>query len=227
MKIFKKVIKQTSDSQPDNIEVPENAVYKKTALHYTDGKLSHTRYHYYDIHDNEILCQLHDKTVKYYYTYNDYGKVSIISYIYCNSEHRHYYEYNLDKTTSKENCYINGELRRICVYNYNANNQLAKKDFTVYGKDGKITDSFYVEYEYNNNGKLSVERYADKNGIPDIEYFTYDSNGNLIRKDVEHKTEKISFYEIYTYDSDNQLIKTENYFQNKLYWSDEYKYEFF
>lgn len=221
MKIFKKVKKQTSNSKPDNIEVPENAVYMKTALHYTDGKLSHTRYHYYDIHDNEIFRQLHGTTRRYYYTYNNYGRVSILSYIDCNSEHRHYYEYNPDKTTSKETCYIDGKLYYICVYSYNANNQLAEQDFPIYGNDEKI------EFEYNSNGRLSVKRYIDNNEIEDIEYFTYDSNGNLIRKDVDHKIERISFYEIYTYNSDNQLIKTENYFQNKLYWVEEYKYKFF
>ena len=239
MKIFKKIMKKTSDSKsnnieipesdskPDNIEIPKNAIYKKIALHYTYGKLSHTRYYYYDHHDNEILCQLHGKTVRYYYTYNNDGRISILSYIECNSENKRYYEYNLDKTTSKETCYIDGRLYYICIYSYNVNNQLAEKDFTVYGKNGKIAYNFQIEFEYNINGKLSIEKHIEDDEISDIEYFTYDSNGNLVRKDVDHKIERISFYEIYTYDSDNQLIKTENYYQNKLYWVEEYKYEFF
>lgn len=226
MKIFKK----TPDSKPDNIEVlnnietPENAVYRKIVLHYTDGNLKHTSYYYYDIHDNEILVQTYGEPIRYYYKYNDYGRVSILSFIQCNSEYRYYYEYNSDKTTSKENLYINGKLYYICVYSYNVNNQLAKKDFSFYLNNNR---NFYIEFEYNDKLKLSVKRFIDKDGISDIEYFTYDKSGNLTRKDVEHKIERDIFYEIYTYDSDNQLIKTERYFENKLYWVEEYKYEFF
>lgn len=208
-------------------EKPENAVYKKTVQHYTDGKLSYTRDYYYDIHDNEILCLIGIRALRYYYTYNDDGRVSILSYMEFNSEYKCYYEYNPDKTTSKENFYIDGKLRHICVYSYNEDNQLAEQDFIIYGEDGKIADNFQIEFEYNNNGKLSAKKFVNKNGISDVEFFTYDSNGNLARKDIENKPEKISCYEIYTYNSDNQLIKTENYFPNKLQWLEVYKYNFF
>lgn len=235
MKIFKKIMKKTSDSKSnnieiaesysksDNIEIPKNSIYKKTVLHYISGNLKHTSYYYYDDHDNEILVQTYGDPIRYYYTYNDYGRVSILSFIQCHSEYRYYYEYNPDKTTSKENCYINGKLYYICAYSYNENNQPAKKEFTFYSNNR----NFYVEFEYNSNLKLSVKRFIDKDGISDIERFTYDNKGNLIRKDVDHKIERISFYEIYTYDLDNQLIKTERYYKNKLDWTDEYRYEFF
>lgn len=198
-------------------KIPENAVYKKTLAHYVDGQLKHTYYFYYDEHDNMILMiKPPYKPFRYFYEYNNSGQVTVMS----NDDGFHFnYEYNADKTLSKEICYYKGELWYFKIYRYNGNN----KPYKIEYNNSKSYDEFY----YDNNNRLSIEKTLDKKEIFRIKYFSYDNSGNLVKKEVDEKCRSIIYHEIYTYNSQRQLIQTTRYDNNKLSYIDKFIYEFY
>lgn len=214
-------MKKISDTSINDIEIPENAVYKQTLAHYVDGELEHTYYFYYDEHDNMILIiKPPYKPFRYFYEYNDFGLVTVMSQ---DDGFQFNYEYNADKTLSKEICYHKNEPVYLNVYSYNGNNKPYKYERTVYDSNSKG----YCEFDYDSNGRLSVKRTLNEKELLRTEYFTYDYFGNLIKKEVDEKRRSIIYHEIYTYNSENRLIQTARYDNNKLSYIDKYTYEFY
>lgn len=212
-------MKKIPDTSINDIEIPENVVYKQTLAHYVDGQLKHTYYFYYDEHDNMVLMiKPPYKPFRYFYEYNNSGQVTVMSR---NDGYQFSYEYNMDKTLSKEICYDKSELFYTTVYSYSDNNKRYK--YTVYSSNSKD----YCEFIYDNNGRLSIERNSDEKQLLQTKYFTYDDSGNLIKKEVDEKCRSIIYHEIYTYNSENRLIQTARYDNNKLSYTDNYTYEFY
>lgn len=202
-------------------KIPENAVYKQTLTHYIDGKPEHTYYFYYDEHDNMILMiKPPYEPFRYFYEYNNYGQVIAISR---DDSFQFNYEYNADKTLSKEICYYKGKLFYFNIYRYNGNNNPYKICNILY--DTGL--NHYCKLYYDNNDRLSIEKTLDKKEIFRIKYFSYDDFGNLIKKEVDEKRRSIIYHEIYTYNSDNKLIQTTRYDNNKLSYIDKFTYEFY
>ena len=98
------------------------------------------------------------KPFRYFYEYNNFGQVTVMSK---DDGHRLFYEYNSDKTLSKEICYDKSELFYTAVYSYNNNNKPYKYKLTVYDSNSKS----YCEFDYDNNDRLSVKRTLNEKGL--------------------------------------------------------------
>lgn len=214
-------MKKIPDTSINDIEIPENAVYRQTLAHYVDGQLKHTYYFYYDEHDNMILMiKPPYEPFRYFYEYNNSGQVIVMSN---DDGYQFNYEYNEDKTLSKEICYHKGELYYFNIYRYNDSNKPYKMNQILYGTGL----NHYCEFYYDNNNRLSIEKTLDKKEIFIIKYFTYDDSGNLIKKEVDEKCRSIIYHEIYAYNSERHLIQTTRYDNNKLSYIDKFTYEFY
>lgn len=210
-----------------DIEVPENAAYKKTALIYNQ---------YYDFNVYQIITFFddHDNLILSVNQVEPGGTTPSIF--------RHSYEYNSDGTKASEEY---NEMHGTCHINYEYSDGLLIKQTTFINGNQKYTESYtydehnnpitsvYEEpneeislhttytYEYDDKGRFTSRITQNNNDYKRNEKFTYDENGNV-------KTHLDNDKEIkYTYNSDNRLIKEQSFTDGEETSYIEYEYEFY
>lgn len=214
-----------------DIEVPENAAYKRTKYCMKDAEKQPVEISFFDEHDN-IICEvsynLSDNTFRtkqYVYKYNDDGTISTKKLITENGiSSNDEYEYN-DNGKLKSIAYFSegGDLVKTKCYEYNDDGRI-RLESTFKPDDSEPCSTEAYEYEYDENGRISrkiititdnsLSCYYD--GTETIDY-TYDENGNILTK---HSVRKGTYHTlatdenednmtVYTYNSENQLISSE------------------
>lgn len=115
----------------------------------------------------------------------------------------------------KKECYENGKLTSIYEYTYDDNGLPVSG--TIKDQDGK--ENTKLEFEKNNDGKISKLTYSDVK-YDEVSYLTYDDKGNNIsykRSDSEQKNK---------YNENNQCVKSQLYDKdNKLISETKYEYD--
>lgn len=210
-----------------DVEVPENAAYKRTALIYSKSYDfdAYQEIEFFDEHDNPILSLSQVKP--------GHTTPSIF---------RQTYEYNSDGTIASEECETMHGLQHI---DYEYSNGILVKEIAfindnykyaisyTYDEYGNPITSIYEEpdeticlettytYQYDGNGRFISSVTQNNDGYKRNEQFTYDENGNVkthIDNDKEIK---------YTYNSENRLIKEQSFCDGEELEYTEYEYEFY
>ncbi len=210
-----------------DVEVPENAAYKKTAL------ISRKDYdfnayqviEFFDDHDNLILSlnqvkpggttpSIFQKT----YEYNSDGTIASEEYETMHGLQHIDYEYS-NGILVKETTFINGNYKNTVSYTYD---EYGNPITSVYeNSDETICLETTYTYQYDGNGKFISRITQNNDGYKRNEQFTYDENGNVkthIDNDKEIK---------YTYNSENRLIKEQSFCDVEELEYTEYEYEFY
>ena len=196
-----------------NVEVPENAAYKRTALIYSKSYDfdAYQEIEFFDEHDNPILSLSQVKS----------GQTTP-------SIFRQTYEYNSDGTIVSEECETMHGLQHI---DYEYSNGILVKEIAFINDNYK----YAISYTYDEYGNPITSIYEEPDeticlettytyqydGYKRNEQFTYDENGNVkthIDNDKEIK---------YTYNSENRLIKEQSFCDGEELEYTEYEYEFY
>ena len=210
-----------------DVEVPENAAYKKTAL------ISRKDYdfnayqviEFFDEHDNLILSlnqvkpgQTTPSIFQQTYEYNSDGTIASEE---CETMHglQHIdHEYS-NGILVKETTFINGNYKNTVSYTYD---EYGNPITSVYeNPDETICLETTYTYQYDGNGRFISIITQNNDGYKRNEQFTYDENGNIkthIDNDKEIK---------YTYNSENRLIKEQSFCDGEELEYTEYEYEFY
>lgn len=210
-----------------DVEVPENAAYKRTALIYSKSYDfdAYQEIEFFDEHDNPILSlsqvkpeQTTPSIFRQTYEYNSDGTIASEE---CETMHglQHIdYEYS-NGILVKEIAFINGNYKYAISYTYDEHGNPIT---SIYEEpDETICLETTYTYQYDGNGRFISSVTQNNDGYKRNEQFTYDENGNVkthIDNDKEIK---------YTYNSENRLIKEQSFCDGEELEYTEYEYEFY
>lgn len=210
-----------------DVEVPENAAYKRTALIYSKSYDfdAYQEIEFFDEHDNPILSlsqvkpgQTTPSIFRQTYEYNSDGTITSEE---CETMHglQHIdYEYS-NGILVKETAFINGNYKYAISYTYD---EYGNPITSIYEEpDETICLETTYTYQYDGNGRFISSVTQNNDGYKRNEQFTYDENGNVkthIDNDKEIK---------YTYNSENRLIKEQSFCGGEELEYTEYEYEFY
>ena len=210
-----------------DVEVPENATYKRTALIYSKSYDfdAYQEIEFFDEHDNPILSlsqvkpgQTTPSIFRQTYEYNSDGTIASEE---CETMHglQHIdYEYS-NGILVKETAFINGNYKYAISYTYD---EYGNPITSIYEEpDETICLETTYTYQYDGNGRFISSVTQNNDGYKRNEQFTYDENGNVkthIDNDKEIK---------YTYNSENRLIKEQSFCDGEELEYTEYEYEFY
>ena len=210
-----------------DVEVPENAAYKRTALIYSKSQDfdAYQEIEFFDEHDNPILSlsqvkpgQTTPSIFRQTYEYNSDGTITSEE---CETMHglQHIdYEYS-NGILVKETAFINGNYKYAISYTYD---EYGNPITSIYEEpDETICLETTYTYQYDGNGRFISSVTQNNDGYKRNEQFTYDENGNVkthIDNDKEIK---------YTYNSENRLIKEQSFCGGEELEYTEYEYEFY
>jgi len=206
------------------------------------------KYIFYDTSNNLFATQILDyDSQNRLYKFSEYDANNNINKYYI-------YEYNANDLIIKASEYDNSStLKRYMIYQYDANgNTVSAVDYFT----GDTTPAYVYNYEYV-NGKLYKIIWLLNGTEPVHEFiYSYDVYGNIIKcehydtiynpptlsgyetveYDSKNKMVKCSYYDglgnvkayfNYFYDENDNIIKTEYYLDNSLYYVCIWEYEIF
>lgn len=237
-------------------EMPEHDIaYKDTCLTYMNGE-TYLQVHTYDEH-NSLLSEEksnaetgeQESIANYAYIYNEQDLVEIK---YWNSPDSYdVFLYNELGLLTESYSIWNGSESDHYYYEYDEHGNETSKIRTM---DGEIKDASYTEYEYDEEGNISVYKNYDKDkalsftiyreynednrvieqrtefenqGIYNYsETYEYDEHGNIIRSNTffADSTEPAS-YTLYEYDEKNRCTKEERFIDGESYQKEVHEYE--
>ena len=226
-----------------SIDVPENAVYRKTT-HMNDGNGSGIQKDYfYDKHDNPVC--LVDTTVleknprstagaviKRKYTYNEdgtiaeqvtsgddpFGKVTISRF-----------QYNQKKKVCLERRFEDGSETGTISYDYDGHDNPVRVSLT--SGDNVICNTQGIKYSYDGKGRITYKEMVYHSAAGSIRtvhtWYEYDEWDNVVLEKSLKTGEERPEWRKNFYDGNKRLIKSVRYLGEELLTSEEYEYEYF
>lgn len=226
-----------------SIDVPKNAVYRKT-LRTGDGNGSETQKDYfYDNHDNPIclvdtsMMEKNPKSsngavIRRSYRYNDDGTIAEQTTSGDDpfgTVTTSRFQYNNKKKVFLEHRYENGSETGTISYDYDIHDNPVRVSLT--GGDNVIRNTQGIKYTYDNKGRIAYKEMRYHSGAGQVmtvhTWFEYDERDNVVlEKSVKDGEERPEWRKNF-YDGNKRLIKSVRYLGDELLTSEVYEYEYF
>ncbi len=194
--LFKEYSVDTSGNIIDETEYDSksNIICKRIYRYFDSGEIKE----YIEFDPFEELLERHS------YTKNEFGEINKIEF-----------EFSEGQKSIKEISFTDiGNAEKATIRNENGN-ITGFEVFTI-DKNGRIIEEIELdsdnieiskyEKEYNENGTLKFEKNYRNERLYSKEIFEYDTNNNLIKKQLEILPENIKVIDIYRFDNKNNMI---------------------
>lgn len=162
-----------------------------------------------------------------------FSSIFIYSQTYLDNTPASYFSSLMKNDFQNENLVLSNKIKKMTYIETIKNDTLFINKFDKFGKiieeikfeNGKRNEKWIYDYKENNKS-ISIYRFQNNrilNEKPDIYLFEFDQKKNLIfQKNIYRIGVEMSYK--YFYDNINNLVKRENYINNKLTNSYEYKF---
>lgn len=229
------ILPADSDMSIDSVAEQANPVslYKTISKYSSDGMLQEVIECTYDDNDLTLSCDVADSGERYIFSYDMFGRIidekainsngvlinwealdkggNTAADMEYNSDGTIYmgYQYQYDETGNKTKCINYATDGSYYEEDYDENEDEIKT--TYYGSDGSIERSVLYDYVYDSNGNIIVKNVADSDGWTNKVEYEYDANGNNTKETTYDADGVVMRWYEYEYDVYGNMVRSSNY----------------